>query len=238
MKINGDYHIHSKYSKFNHGKNTIAEIVEDAHKKGLKEIAITDHGPKHLLFGVRKNALKKAREEIENLKKQYPDMKILLGLEANLITETGEIDVNEEMWNYMDLCLLGFHKGAYGKFSGIFNIGHLLGNKKSKKRIERNTNAYINAIKKNKIAVLTHLNEYIYIDPKKIAEACAKNGTLIEINNRHLKLTEEDIKKMLETDVKFIINSDAHRLESIGKVDTALTFAKKYIPKERIVNVE
>jgi len=237
MKIFGDYHMHSRYSKFRHGKNTIAEIVEDAHKKGLKEIAITDHGPRHLFFGVRKNALKSARREIDELQLKYPDMKIYLGLEANLITETGKIDVNEDMLQYMDICLLGFHKGAYGKFSGLLNLGHLLGNKKNPRRIKRNTDAYIKAIENNKINVITHPNEYIYVDAKRLAEACAKHGVLIEINNRHLKLNEEDIKKMLETDVKFILDSDAHRLSSVGKVDTAIAFAERYIPEDRIVNI-
>jgi len=237
MKISGDYHIHSRYSKFRHGKNTIAEIVADAHSKGLKEIAITDHGPRHIFFGVRKNALKKARAEIDALQKQYPDMKIYLGLEANLITETGEIDVNEDMLKYMDICLLGFHKGAYGKFSGLLNLGHLFGNKKDPKRIERNTNAYIKAIESNKINVITHPNEYIYVDAKKLAEACAEHGVFIEINNRHLKISEDDIKRMLETKVKFIIESDAHKLSSVGKVDTAVAFAQKYIPEDRIVNI-
>ena len=237
MLIVGDYHIHSKYSKFNHGKNTIEEIVKDAISKGLQEIAITDHGFKHLLFGTNKKNLRKAREEIDDLNKKYPEIRIYLGVEANLITETGEIDIDEESKKLLDICLLGFHKGAYGKFSGLLNIRNLIGNKNSQKRIDRNTNAYIKAIENNKIDVLTHLNEYIKIDAYKIAEACAKNNVFIEINNRHLKLTKQDIEQMLKTDVKFIINSDAHKLSSVAKVDTAIEFAKQYIPQDRIVNI-
>ena len=46
-----DYHTHTLYS---HGKGTIQQNVEAAQRKGLKEIAITDHGPGHILYGVKR----------------------------------------------------------------------------------------------------------------------------------------------------------------------------------------
>ena len=41
-KMTFDYHTHTIFS---HGKGTIADNVEAARSKGLKGIAITDHGP-------------------------------------------------------------------------------------------------------------------------------------------------------------------------------------------------
>ena len=52
MKIVADYHTHSTYSKWYHARNTIDQMVKHAKKLGLTEIAITDHGPKHMLFGI------------------------------------------------------------------------------------------------------------------------------------------------------------------------------------------
>ena len=40
-----DWHTHTVYS---HGKGTIEDNVRIAHERGLREIAITDHGPGHL----------------------------------------------------------------------------------------------------------------------------------------------------------------------------------------------
>lgn len=42
MKMEADLHIHTTAS--GHGYSTIKEIVEAAAEKGLKTVAITDHG--------------------------------------------------------------------------------------------------------------------------------------------------------------------------------------------------
>ena len=51
MKLYGDYHTHTIYS---HGSGTIRDNVEEALRKGLKEIGICDHGPGHYLYGVKR----------------------------------------------------------------------------------------------------------------------------------------------------------------------------------------
>ena len=52
--IYGDYHTHTTYS---HGKGSVEDNVKAAIAAGLREIAITDHGPRHLLAGVKKKRL-------------------------------------------------------------------------------------------------------------------------------------------------------------------------------------
>ncbi|MFR6641738.1 MAG: PHP domain-containing protein [Christensenellales bacterium] len=54
----GDYHTHTYYS---HGKGTIEDNVRAAAEKGLKQIAITDHGFRHMMYNVRHMDLKKCR---------------------------------------------------------------------------------------------------------------------------------------------------------------------------------
>ena len=112
MKIFADYHTHTIYS---HGKGTIRDNVEEARRKGLKEVAITDHGPGHIGFGVSHENLKKMRKEINAMRKEYPDIKILLGVEANIINVDGDLDVNEEDLKTIDILLAGFHNGAKPK---------------------------------------------------------------------------------------------------------------------------
>ena len=45
-----DHHTHTVYS---HGKGTIEDNVRVASEKGLSSIAITDHGPGHLTYGIK-----------------------------------------------------------------------------------------------------------------------------------------------------------------------------------------
>ena len=50
MLLTGDYHTHTPYS---HGKNTVDENAAQAAANGLKEIAITDHGFRHVIYNLR-----------------------------------------------------------------------------------------------------------------------------------------------------------------------------------------
>ena len=65
LKMIFDYHTHTVFS---HGKGSIEDNVKAAVEKGIKSIAITDHGPGHLTYGIKREAVKEMREEINRLK--------------------------------------------------------------------------------------------------------------------------------------------------------------------------
>lgn len=232
MKIYGDYHTHSVYSKFRHGKNTIDEMVESAQAKGLSFLAITDHGPKHLAFGIKRKNIDKARYEIDEINKQNRIKRVYLGIEANLIGKDGSIDLTQEEIDKLDILIVGYHRGTINNIIKPFGIGA-----KSKKQIDIQTQAYVNLVNKYNVDFITHLCEYIQVDCKRVAEECVKTDTLLEINNRHYRWTDEQMKDILSTDVKFIISSDAHKRSRIAFVEDAMEVVKKFnIPPERIVN--
>lgn len=242
MKIYADYHTHTINS---HGKGTIRENVEEARRKGLREIAISDHGPGHLTYGVKKNALKRMRREIDELNKEYGDIKILLGVEANLIGCNGEIDISQEEIELVDKVLLGFHNGAMPRnLRGAWEL--YLKNYISRgikfmrnKCRERNTDAMILAIQKYKIDIVTHPGAKIDINTKRLAEVAGKRGTALEINSSHGNLTVEYAKIALKEDVKFVISSDAHLSENVGNFQNGIKIAESAgIPASRIINAE
>ena len=106
-----DHHTHTVYS---HGKGTIEDNVRVAALKGLKSIAITDHGPGHLAFGLRMRDVPKMRTEIEALKIKYPSVEILLGVEANTVRRKPYLDVSPENGRQFDVVLAGYHFGMLG----------------------------------------------------------------------------------------------------------------------------
>ena len=59
-----DYHTHTIFS---HGIGTIEDNVKIAIEKGLSSIAISDHGPGHLTYGVKRKNFPIMREIIEEL---------------------------------------------------------------------------------------------------------------------------------------------------------------------------
>ena len=78
-KMTFDYHTHSTYSD---GKGTMEESVKTAISKGLKGLAITDHGPGHLFYGVKRKEIPQMKEEIQRLREAYPQIDIYFGVEA------------------------------------------------------------------------------------------------------------------------------------------------------------
>lgn len=241
MKILGDYHTHTIYS---HGKGTIEDNVKEAIKKGLKEIVISDHGPGHFLFGVKESNLPIMRKEIDDLQKKYKDIKIMLGIEANIISLNGDIDVTDEQMKLLDKLLVGFHYGALGKTikdnSSLFistRVGKVF---KGLKNYNKNnvTKAVINAINRYNIDILTHPGDKTDINIGPIAEAAKLRGTLLEINAGHGHLNVENAKIALKKGADFIINSDAHISENVGRVERGIRIAQSAgIPYDRIKNI-
>ena len=106
IKLYADYHTHTVYS---HGTGSIMDNVIAARKKGLTELAITDHGIRHFAFGVKEKDIASMRDEIDKINRNSEGIKVLLGMECNLISTDGDIDMNDEIRKYLDILLVGFH---------------------------------------------------------------------------------------------------------------------------------
>lgn len=198
---------------YKHAKDSIIKNVEAAQKKGLKEIAITDHGYKHLFFGMRINQYKDVRGIIDEInyknKQKGNDFKIFLGVESNIINRNGQIDINEEILKYIDLICIGYHKGA------IANIN-----------LKKNySEAVINAILKYNITILNHPIECGKPDIIEIGKAAASRNTVLELNRKHKNLSVEEVRKLKQMGVKFSLGSDSHSSENVGCFGEAYNIA-------------
>ncbi len=241
MKINFDYHTHTKFS---HGKGTILENALSAKEKGLKGITISDHGFSHPAFGMRRWRLDKMKSQCLEAERQT-GIKVNLGIESNILGERGRIDVKEKDYEKLDMILAGVHRMIFFDTVADFCKLHLSNifcstfkQKPAKWLIDYNTKAYVNAIKNNPIDILTHMNYLVYADAKTVAKACADYGTYIEINTKKIHLSLEEWQDVIDTGVNFVIDSDAHSPSRIG--DTKLFESQsEYInfPLDRIHNV-
>lgn len=242
MKIYGDYHTHTVFS---HGKGTIRENAEAGIKKGLKEIAITDHGFRHISYGVKRKNIKVMREEINALNQEYEGrIRILLGIEANVIGYDGKIDVDDEMLSYLDILLLGYHFGAipstFSDGNKLYFLNPLgkISLSIREKMAGQNTEALINAMNRYPIDIITHPGSKVPVDIKQLSRAAAERGVSLEINSHHSQLSVENIRIAMEEKVTFYINSDAHIPEDVGNIDEGIERALKAgLPFERILNI-
>lgn len=243
MLLFGDYHTHTKFSRNHHGKSTIEQNVQVAVQKGLKEIGITEHGFEHIFFGVRRKNIKKMRAEIDRLTKVYP-IKIYLGIEANLISADGDIDLTAEEQTWFDYVVMGYH--TFGrpkdKTAKKFFKQNAVARKKNEYTAEiiaANTNAYIKAIKNNRINIISHLGSKMKVDPVEIAKECLKTGTMIELNARRLCFTSEEAAQMVKIGTTFVLDSDAHKCQNVGECNRGLNFViENNIPISQVANID
>ncbi len=244
MKSRKDYHIHSKFSSVNHAKDSVEEIVKVAISKNLSEIAITNHGPAHIFFGIRVKQLAKLRKEIDTLNKKYPEINILLGVECNITSLKGDTDITDEVMRLCDIILCGFHVGvSYKNICDFFsfmimnNLAKILPFLR-KGQIRRNTTAITSAMNRYNIDILTHPGEKLLVDMELLAKAAELNGVALEINNSHEHLSVSEIVICSKYDVKFSINSDAHKKERVGGYSEGLKRAiSAGINLNRIINL-
>ena len=242
MNLTADYHTHTPYS---HGKNTVLENAKAAQKLELKQIGITDHGFNHLLFGLKRKKLGDLRQEIDEAEKQT-GVKVLMGMESNLISVDGDTDMRKTDLEYFDLYLCGIHEVLkYKSFSDFYNImvknyfSYKFGKKPSENIVKTTTKAYINAIKNNPIDILTHINYKCYCDLVEVAKCCADYGTYIEINTKKRHISPQELNAMAATGVKFVIDSDAHSADRVG--DTKIAdelLSEAEIPLSSIENID
>ena len=242
MILTGDYHTHTPYS---HGKNTVLENAEAAKRLGIEEIGITDHGFNHIVFGLRRRKLAALRAECTAAEKAM-GVKVLMGMESNLISLDGDTDMKESDFRYFDLYLCGIHEVLrYKSFKdfGWLSVKNYATYKTGKKPSDRlyanTTKAYINAVKKNPIDALTHSNFRCSCDLAEVAKCCADYGTYIEINTKKYHVTAEELSVMADVGARFIIDSDAHSADRVG--DTAIAeklLGQAGIPLDRIDNIE
>ncbi len=242
MKLTADYHTHTVFS---HGKGTILDNALSAKEIGLKEIGISDHGFAHPAFGLRNRKIPKMRLECDQATKNT-GVKVLLGIESNIIGKDGVVDLKEKMYDNFDIFLAGIHKFVMYKPNSVFPLAipNLTAStfKKtevSKRLVRNNTKTFINVIKKNPVDIITHLNFCCYADAVEVAKVCADYGTYLEISTKKLHLTDEELYAILNTGVKFVINSDAHSPDRVGDTKLAEKILSSVdIPRDRIDNID
>ena len=237
-RVKYDYHTHTVYS---HGKGTIEDNVRTAFAKGLSGVGISDHGPGHLLYGLNAGKIRSMKNDIARLKGIYPDMEILLSVEANIHSAGNCLDLNGIRPGDFDFLIAGYHYGVWGGYglANLISSNTPFGTAAGRKQITKNTNMVIKAIYENQIMILTHPGAKGFFDIYEIAKACAERGTYLEINDRHEYLSAEGIRQAAGTDVKFVICSDAHAPGQVGSCGRGIKRAiDAGLDMERVVNIE
>lgn len=200
-----DLHLHTIASR--HAHNTILEYINQAKKLRMKVIGISDHGPSdesttadEVYFMV-----------IGRIPKVINGIRVLKGIEANIIDSNGNLDISNDTVNRLDYVLANFHEGSIYKDQGI----------------KKNTDAMIKTVRSGKINIISHPfhTAHFPIDITRVAEEACKNNVLLEIDlhyiDRHINKgkslvylgnIKEIVRIVKKNKKKIIVNSDSHNI--------------------------
>ncbi len=214
--IRGDLHTHTDWSS--DGKNTLEEMVAAAVARGYDYYAITDHS--HYL---RDGRLAEQLEEIERVRKQFPKLRILAGVEANIRTN-GEVDVPEEELALLDWVVASVHNAPE--------------NRPTERVLEAMDNPYVDCI--------GHLTGRRIrtrgprdVNVERVVEKALEVGCFLEINGQPDRLDLRDVhaRAAKEAGLKLVVNSDAHRIAAQTYVELGVGQARRgWLTKDDVLN--
>jgi putative hydrolase len=222
LKLEADLHTHTIASD---GYSTVREMVEFAGQKGLKIIAITDHGP-----GMEGGPRIDHFLNMDLWPRVMSNVEVLRGVEANIVDSTGAIDVPDMLLKDLDIVLAGFHKKAGYAGSSV----------------EENTRAMIGAIENPFVHIIVHPgNPQFPINPEQVAAAAEHYNKALELNNSSFDFrpgsssTCNLIAKLAHKfQLTVAISSDAHICYGVGECATALALAEETgIDERHILNI-
>lgn len=230
LQLYADWHTHSFYSD---GSMTPEEIVAAAARRGLDEVAITDHGPRGMFIGIRAARFYlELKKQAARLAEKY-SIRVLIGAEANVISLDGDIDIPDEVAGELDILIAGLHPQVWCKsFKQTLTwilpnwLGRYSGWLREMMR-ETNTRALAAAIYKNRLTFISHPGLMMDVDLDEIARACSDRGCAMEINAGHRYDRDKVIKAALKWGVSLVVNSDAHYPESVGEVAEGMVLLEK-----------
>ncbi|HWI54852.1 MAG TPA: phosphatase [Desulfobacteria bacterium] len=217
-----DLHVHSIASS--HAYSTILEIAASARDKGLQMVAVTDHGPA-MPDGPHPYYFANLRV----LPREIDGVRILKGIEANVINENGDLDLEKYYLERMDIVLAGFHYGCF---------------RSNDKKVC--TDTFLRVMENPYVDIIVHPgNPEFPIDFETVISRAAELGIPLELNNSSFcgsrRGSEHNCREIASMIARFkgpvVIGSDAHFAWDVGRFDHAIEAAAAAgIKEEQVLN--
>lgn len=223
-QMRGMLHIHTNWSD---GKNSVLEMALAAKSLGYSYIAICDHSQTaSYANGLKLDKIKAQHEEINALNEENLGIKILKGIESDILGE-GQLDYPDEILAQFDVVVASVHSR--------FSLSE-----------EAQTSRIVNVLKNPFTTILGHptgrlllARECYALKIEEIIETAAEFGKIIEINANPYRLdfSWRNVRKAKKLGVKFAINPDAHHVDEMRYVRFGIGVARKgMISAKEVVN--
>jgi DNA polymerase (family 10) len=217
-QLKGSLHNHSSWSD---GRGTLEEIAEYMQELGCAYWAITDHSKSSVQAnGLQPQRVREQIKAIGAINKKLADeggnFRLLTGSEVDILAG-GRLDFEDDLLAELDVVVASVHQGFTHTEAEM-----------TKRVITAAENPYVHILGHLTGRLLLERDGY-KINQMAVIDACAANGTWIELNANPLRL---DMDWRLwhyakDKGVKCVINCDAHRNESAQYLRLGAGVARK-----------
>jgi len=212
--LKGILHNHSTYSDGEHSLEVMAKYCKEL---GYEYLGICDHSKSAFYAnGLQPERIIMQHAEIEKLNASLAPFKIFKGIESDILID-GSLDYPPDILKTFDFIVASVHSSLR------------MDKEKATKRL-------ITAIENPFTTILGHptgrlllAREGYPIDHKKVIDACAANGVILELNANPYRLDIDwrHIQYAISKNVMLSINPDAHRKEGYHDMYYGVCTARK-----------
>ncbi|MBR6543562.1 MAG: phosphatase [Anaerotignum sp.] len=226
MNLKMDIHTHSVAS--GHAYSTVDENMRWAAEKGLELVALTDHAP-----GMKDTTGHAYFANLHVLPEKLHGVRLLKGIELNIMDFNGRVDMDERVLSRMDLAIASLHLPCIAPGSR-----------------KENTAALVKVMENPYVHIIGHPGDPRYdVDYQEVFRQAKATGTLLEINNASLipggfrDGSQENVRNILrmsmEEGVPVVVGSDAHFYTGIGDFSHAQALLEEVdFPAELVLNTD
>jgi DNA polymerase (family X) len=213
-ELKGILHNHTTYSD---GLHTLKEMAEHCKKEGYQYLGICDHSKSAFYAGgLSIERVLEQQREIDDLNKKLAPFKVFKGIESDILHD-GSLDYPDDILKTFDFIVASVHSNL-------------------KMPEDKATARLIKAIENPYTTILGHptgrlllIRSGYPIDHKKVIDACAANGVVMEVNANPYRLDIDWrwVRYCMEKGVMLSINPDAHSREEYANMYYGVCASRK-----------
>lgn len=238
--------------------STIDDLARAAAEKGMTALGISDHGP------ATPGACSESYFRSLGLApKRRHHIRLLYGAEANILDETGRLDLPDRVLAGLDFVIAAIHRPCFHPTQDNCRQPETAACSKPPKRMDRthpqdsvsesssipiNTEACINAMANPYVKILGHPDDTAYpLDAERVVAAAVKYRVFLEVNEASLAPggyrgdTRQNMCALLMLCLQYqhpvLLSSDGHGHHKIGEAPYALSLLRETgFPQDLIYN--
>jgi DNA polymerase (family 10) len=212
--LQGAFHVHTNWSD---GRASLEDLVRGAKALGWRYIGISDHSQAaEYAHGLAPERILEQRAEIEALRARLRGIRILHGIEAEILPD-GSLDYEAEVLSGLDFVIAAVH-GGFG-----------LSRDDQTRRLVRAVENPYSTILGHPTGRIRFEREACEMDLPAVLEAAARHGVAVEIDSHPQRMDLDGASAKLARDkgALLCIGPDAHDVQGLEDVQYGVGTARR-----------